>query len=600
MEEVDGHISETETTMNSVDQTHEQTGEEGEDGVPFTDGPTVIDSDDSCGENESGDKYRIDGEDDIRKVDLIMLSEEEFKMYHFSSRLVAFQFYNKYGEKRGFAARRWNTVVNKEGIVSQQTFVCFREGYRLKKHLKKENRKREARAITRCGCFAYLKVRFAREVCCWIVKAFCDEHSHELLPRKYEGMLSSHLKMSETDIIQMNTMREVGIGVTQIYGLAANQSGGYENVGYKKSDMYNEIFKQRRSDGSDARGALSYLRAMGRNDKDLFWSHTVDEEGRLKHLFWSDGRSQGDYKVFGDVLAFDATYRRNKYMSPLVVFAGVNHHNQTIVFGSALVANETEETYVWLLKEFLRGKKKVELYEKKKMWATAHIRGSFFAGFRTTSRCEGLHSQVGRQKELEADYESINGDPVLQTPFEDIEAAGAKLYTRKVFMKFRVMLWRACKLEVSGCARTPNCHIYIVSNRSTSVREWHVSYVSQNEEVKCSCQRTESLGIPCEHIVVLLHYLDIKQLPKSLIFDRWTKYAKQCVDGADMATTTNVGSMWKSEVMSLLFDCCEMCRLAGKRIDKLEETRGVIRNHMQSLKENSAEENGDEDNDGEG
>ncbi|KAJ1400492.1 MULE transposase domain [Sesbania bispinosa] len=117
-------------------------------------------------------------------------------------------------------------------------------------------------------------------------------------------------------------------------------------------DMYNEIVKQRRMEVSDARAALSYLQKLCSIDGDMFWSHIVDE-GRLKHIFWCDGRSQSDYKVFSDVVAFDATYRRNKYMSPLVVFAGVNNHNQTIVFGSALLVNEIGETYVWLLKEFL-------------------------------------------------------------------------------------------------------------------------------------------------------------------------------------------------------------------------------------------------------
>ena len=56
-----------------------------------------------------------------------------------------------------------------------------------------------------------------------------------------------------------------------------------------------------------------------------------------------------DYKLFGDVLAFDATYKKNKYLCPLVVFSGVNHHNQTVVFAAALVSDEKEETYVWLL-----------------------------------------------------------------------------------------------------------------------------------------------------------------------------------------------------------------------------------------------------------
>lgn len=38
----------------------------------------------------------------------------------------------------------------------------------------------------------------------------------------------------------------------------------------------------------------------------------------------------------------------------------------------------------------------LEMYEKRKMWATAHVRGNFFAGFRTTSHCERFHLQTGK------------------------------------------------------------------------------------------------------------------------------------------------------------------------------------------------------------
>jgi hypothetical protein len=64
---------------------------------------------------------------------------------------------------------------------------------------------------------------------------------------------------------------------------------------------------------------------MRTNDETMFWRHKVDHNGRLSHLFWCDGAAQRDYTIFGDVVAFDATYKRNKYMCPLVVFSGVNH-----------------------------------------------------------------------------------------------------------------------------------------------------------------------------------------------------------------------------------------------------------------------------------
>ncbi|KAL4390188.1 hypothetical protein AHAS_Ahas03G0120100 [Arachis hypogaea] len=56
-----------------------------------------------------------------------------------------------------------------------------------------------------------------------------------------------------------------------------------------------------------------------------------------------------DYKLFGDVVVFDATYCSNKYKKPLVVFSGSNHHKQTAIFGFALLEDEEVHTYRWVL-----------------------------------------------------------------------------------------------------------------------------------------------------------------------------------------------------------------------------------------------------------
>ncbi|XP_019435904.1 PREDICTED: protein FAR1-RELATED SEQUENCE 7-like [Lupinus angustifolius] len=173
----------------------------------------------------------------------------------------------------------------------------------------------------------------------------------------------------------------------------------------------------------------------------MYWRHTVDEEGKLQQLLWANGCSIFDYSIFGDVLAFDATYDRNKYKFPMVVFSGVNHHKQTTIFVVDVVSNKIEQTYVWLLESFLEAmnekqpnnsgknikKKKfhkdfekimyanvevedfnmmceeliikhglqdnvwlAQTYDNKSMWVMAYIRGKFYAGLNTTSQCEGL------------------------------------------------------------------------------------------------------------------------------------------------------------------------------------------------------------------
>ena len=51
---------------------------------------------------------------------------------------------------------------------------------------------------------------------------------------------------------------------------------------------------------------------------------------------------------------------RNKDARPFAMFVGVNHHKQTIIFGAALLYDETTETFGWLFCAFttaMSGKK---------------------------------------------------------------------------------------------------------------------------------------------------------------------------------------------------------------------------------------------------
>ena len=85
----------------------------------------------------------------------------------------------------------------------------------------------------------------------------------------------------------------------------------------------------------------------------FIYKFNVDEESRLKNLFLAYSTLRMDYACFGDVLAFDTTYRTNAYKKPLVMLVGVNHHHQTMVFGSALLIDESVGTYELVLETFL-------------------------------------------------------------------------------------------------------------------------------------------------------------------------------------------------------------------------------------------------------
>ncbi|KAL4375239.1 hypothetical protein AHAS_Ahas05G0261900 [Arachis hypogaea] len=135
----------------------------------------------------------------------------------------------------------------------------------------------------------------------------------------------------------------------------AGQSGGYGMLRFTKRDLYNYVHEQRvaRICDGDAAATISYLKGKANADMITAARYTRTSDNRLGSLFWADCEMMSDYQLFGDVLAFDSTYRSNKYRKPLVVFSGSNHHKQISIFGFALLEDEEVRTYMWVLLNLL-------------------------------------------------------------------------------------------------------------------------------------------------------------------------------------------------------------------------------------------------------
>ncbi|KAL4356332.1 hypothetical protein AHAS_Ahas09G0076100 [Arachis hypogaea] len=322
-------------------------------------------------------------------------------------------------------------------------------------------------------------------------------------------------------------------------------------VGFEVKDIYNAIEKQRRAGASDTDNALN---------------------------------------VFRDVMAFDATYGRNKYKCPLVIFSGVDHHLRTVMFGCTILSKEGEESYVWLLRTFLeamKGKapKSVitdgdqatksaikaifpevhhrlyswhllrnanarvveefgfqqnswvkDMYEKKHMWSNAYIRGKFFAGLKITSR-----------RVVVANYKCAYGNPVVKTRLEELERFVATVYTRG--------------------------------------RSWNIYWGEMDDEFRCSCLRIESFGIPCMHIVGVLVRLNMVVIPDSLILGHWTKKAKQSLINNHIFSGEISNVAYMSMHAAMLDDCRELVKLSCSYFEDYFKVKTKIANEREALRE---------------
>ncbi|KAJ1415153.1 MULE transposase domain [Sesbania bispinosa] len=429
-------FEENETSMGLDDITSQQgddyDGSRGpcDDAIGFDEGEEFL-SEESVQNDCFEDVIMIDDFNDIKKIDMKNISEDDLRKYDFADLDVAHKFYIWYGRSNGFSVRKSNVVSNSKGDILQQTFVCSAQGHGRARRSTRSSKKRQSKLLMRFDCKAMFRVHINVNSGRWYVTIFDDSHNRKLLEEQHCGMLPAYRKRTESDIMQINNFREVGIRPPHIYGSFARH------------------------------GVLEYLRKLRLKDNLMFYKHIADEDGRLRHLFWCDGESQMNYQVFGDVLAFDATYRKNKYMCHVVIFSGVNNHNQTIVFASAIVSDETEQTYVWLLEQLaqvMKGKAPSSVITDgdlalrnaiRKVFPNAHHRLCAWHLLRNATsnvgipdfmtyfkRCKFIHSRINltefmqqfhrfltyfRFREVEADFRFVHGEPVLQTNFHTLE-----------------------------------------------------------------------------------------------------------------------------------------------------------------------------------
>jgi len=163
-------------------------------------------------------------------------------------------------------------------------------------------------------------------------------------------------------------MRQAGVRPTEIYDFFQRWSGGAENVQFLKTDCNNFIGRERKRylEAQDAQTLMEYLDNKQVQDPSFYYVVQFDkEDGRICNFFWADGQAIADYAYFGDVMCVNTTFQTNKPEMPFAPILGTNHHRQTIIFGAALLFDESANSFVWVFRNFLKamsGKQPVTIF----------------------------------------------------------------------------------------------------------------------------------------------------------------------------------------------------------------------------------------------
>ncbi|KAE8656800.1 hypothetical protein F3Y22_tig00116997pilonHSYRG00363 [Hibiscus syriacus] len=373
----------------------------------------------------------------------------------------------------------------------------------------------------------------------WVISKSDQKHNHALCTPAMTPFMRSNRAVSKTDIDEATTLKEVGVGTSQVMNYLTQQAGGYHNVGFTHKDLYNALQRGKAKEivDGDVNALIAYFYYKKHDDLGFFMTYSVDESGHY-----------------------------NLYGRPIMPIVGVNHHHNTIVFATAIIADEMSQSFEWVLQNFLeammnkspisvvtdgdramqRAIKSVSPYAKHRLcswhlshnakanigdpkfteafskcmaswwtteefenvrvlWAQAYLSGHFFANIRSTQRCESMNTSLVialkhkktcldvvraiediisrmRMNELKADYLSSHTKPFQIIKLVDLESHAAAIFTRESFRAFQDELIRETlyRIEAEIKSLSYECQHYILSKWTNDAKASAPSYVDMN------------------------------------------------------------------------------------------------------------------------
>ena len=262
---------------------------------------------------------------------------EPYLGMEFDSLESARTFYYAYASRSGFEARvrQSRRSLHDEGLKMLK-LVCSKHRYHCGRENNYESGSQDQILSPPCsssGCEALFEI-IRRDGGKFVVSKLVLEHNHELSPPP-PSRVRCVRSQGEILVIAKN--------LSDTRNLLLNRQ---ESNSFPREVRYNDLGQE------DAHQLLEHMRKTQSENPAFFFAVQL-EHGFMANIVWADASSRMAYHYFGDAVIFDTSIFCEKALIPVVAFTGVNHHLQPIVFGCALLVDDTESSYTWIFENWL-------------------------------------------------------------------------------------------------------------------------------------------------------------------------------------------------------------------------------------------------------
>ncbi|GJS89871.1 FAR1-related sequence 5-like protein [Tanacetum coccineum] len=264
-----------------------------------------------------------------------------------------YDMYKAYAEKGRFNVRKSGQKSYK-GKVTHKYVLCNKAGKvrdkfdkntlkecdneNEKKDGKRKRKRKTKSSVTNCP--AKIGLKAIRGTDSWKIFDFVENHNHPLLNENNMDLSRARRQLHFGDYIFIHRASLSNIGPTIAHRLKVALMGGYDKVRGTPVDYRN--FKRAVNLFIGDRDAQMIVDKMINRQlhvpKFSFEYHVFHDE--LVSMFWADETMKCNSPVWYDFV--------------FVPFTGIDHNQKCVTFGAALLSDETEESYIWMLEAFLK------------------------------------------------------------------------------------------------------------------------------------------------------------------------------------------------------------------------------------------------------
>ena len=226
--------------------------------------------------------------------------------------------YEKYASEAGFGIRKSSQKRLRNGFVKEKYLVCNREGCPKRIYLNTLARKKGDKQVRTSnfrvtGCKARAVFHMIPGTSQYQLTTFDVEHNHALDRVEYKHLSKSERKLPYHEQLFIMKAANHNLGATKAHSLYSGLKGSTAFVHGTQTEFCNYTRGINCFIGdSDAQMLINRMEDRMNYTSNFSFDYFV-ENAELRGLFWADEVAKCNYREFGDIVSFDATYRTNKY-----------------------------------------------------------------------------------------------------------------------------------------------------------------------------------------------------------------------------------------------------------------------------------------------